>query len=146
MKNQPYRIFQPIGTFTELLHITQQAKICAYKKYFSSSGVTATLPSIHKNVMLSSRIFVKGLPPSLTEEDFKKHFSSKQEITDAKLIPHRRIGYVGFKSPEEATKAVRYFNKTFIRLSRIGVELAKPVCLVYLRVEDIADLGVTDQR
>lgn len=75
----------------------------------------------------SSRIFVKGLPPTLTEDDFRKHFSAKQEITDAKLIPHRRIGYVGFKTPEEAAKAVKFFNKTFMRMSRIGVELARPV-------------------
>ena len=39
----------------------------------------------------------------------------------------RRIGYVGYKTPEEALRAVKYFNKTFIRMSRIGVELARPV-------------------
>jgi multiple RNA-binding domain-containing protein 1 len=77
--------------------------------------------------MASSRIFVKGLPPSISEDDFKKHFATKHTITDAKLIPHRRIGYVGYKSPEDAAKAVKYFNKSFIRMSRIGVELARPV-------------------
>ena len=77
--------------------------------------------------MSSSRIFVTGLPPKLTEDDFRKHFSIKQNITDAKLIPHRRIGYVGFKTTEEAAMAVKYFNKSYIRMSRIGVELARPV-------------------
>lgn len=77
--------------------------------------------------MESSRIFIKGLPPSITEDDFKKHFSAKYETTDTKLIPHRRIGYVGFKTPEDAAKAVKYFNRTFIRMSKIGVELARPV-------------------
>ena len=34
--------------------------------------------------MESSRIFIKGLPPSITEADFKKHFSSGgREVTDA---------------------------------------------------------------
>lgn len=78
--------------------------------------------------MATSRIFVKGLPPTISEDEFKKHFSAKQSITDAKLIPHRRIGYVGYKSPEDAAKAVKYFNRSFIRMSKIGVEIARPVC------------------
>ncbi|KAE9368676.1 RNA-binding domain-containing protein [Stipitochalara longipes BDJ] len=77
--------------------------------------------------MASSRIFIKGLPPTISEEDFKKHFSASSEITDAKLIPHRRIGYVGYKTPEDAAKAVKYFNRSFIRMSKIGVELARPI-------------------
>lgn len=78
--------------------------------------------------MASSRIFVKGLPPNITEADFRKHFSAKgREITDVKLIPQRRIGYVGYKTPDDATKAVKYFNKSYIRMSKIAVETAKPV-------------------
>lgn len=77
--------------------------------------------------MASSRIFVKGLPPTLTEDEFKKHFSSQNPTTDTKLFPQRRIGYVGYKTPEEATKAIKYFNKTFMRMSRIYVESARPV-------------------
>ncbi len=77
--------------------------------------------------MESSRIFIRGLPSSLTAEDFKKHFSKQSSITDAKFIPHRRIGYVGYKSPEDAARAVKYHNKTFIRMSRIGVELARSI-------------------
>ncbi|PQE18831.1 hypothetical protein CJF32_00006584 [Rutstroemia sp. NJR-2017a WRK4] len=77
--------------------------------------------------MASSRIFIKGLPPNITEDEFKNHFGAKQEITDAKLIPHRRIGYVGYKTPEEAAKAVKYFNRSFIRMSKIGVEIARPI-------------------
>lgn len=75
----------------------------------------------------SSRIFVRGLPPTMNEEDFKKHFG-KYPITDTRLFPQRRIGYVGYKTPEDAVKAVKYFNKTFIRMSKIAVELARPVC------------------
>ncbi|KAH7156265.1 hypothetical protein EDB81DRAFT_382814 [Dactylonectria macrodidyma] len=78
--------------------------------------------------MASSRIFVKGLPPNITEADFRKHFSAKgREITDVKLIPQRRIGYVGYKTPDDATKAVKYFNKSYIRMSKIAVETAKPI-------------------
>lgn len=76
----------------------------------------------------SSRIFIKNLPPSkFTESDFREHFGKFAPITDVKLIPNRRIGYVGFKSPEDAERAVKYFNKTFIRMSRIAVEIARPV-------------------
>ncbi|KAL8697775.1 MAG: hypothetical protein Q9224_002150, partial [Gallowayella concinna] len=58
---------------------------------------------------------------------FQRHFSKKSDITDARLIPHRRIGYVGYKTPEDALKAVKYYNKSFINMSRIKVELARSV-------------------
>ncbi|KAH8597506.1 hypothetical protein B0O99DRAFT_592660 [Bisporella sp. PMI_857] len=77
--------------------------------------------------MASSRIFVKGLPPTITEDEFRKHFSSKHDITDAKLIPHRRIGYVGYRTPEIAASAIKYFNRSFIRMSKIAVEVARPI-------------------
>ncbi|KAI1772621.1 RNA-binding domain-containing protein [Hypoxylon cercidicola] len=77
--------------------------------------------------MDSSRIFVKGLPPNLNEADLRKHFASKGHITDVKLIPHRRIGYVGYKSSQEAADAVKYFNRSFVRMSKISVEFAKPI-------------------
>ncbi|KAI1454530.1 RNA-binding domain-containing protein [Annulohypoxylon moriforme] len=77
--------------------------------------------------MDSSRIFVKGLPPNLNEADLRKHFASRGHITDVKLIPNRRIGYVGYKDSQEAASAVKYFNRSFVRMSKITVELAKPI-------------------
>lgn len=78
--------------------------------------------------MASSRIFIKGLPPNISEADFRKHFSAQgREITDVKLIPQRRIGYVGYKTSEDASKAVKYFNRSYIRMSKIAVETARPV-------------------
>ncbi|TLS29058.1 hypothetical protein PpBr36_00714, partial [Pyricularia pennisetigena] len=80
------------------------------------------------NTMDSSRIFVRNLPPNITEVDFRKHFASKgQEITDLKLIPKRRIGYVGFKSPQIAADAAKYYNRSYIRMSKIAVEIARPI-------------------
>lgn len=76
---------------------------------------------------VSSRVFVKNLPPSINEADFRKHFSTGREVTDIKLFPKRRIGYVGFKTPQDAAKAVKYFNKSYIRMSRIAVEIARPI-------------------
>ncbi|KAJ6780769.1 hypothetical protein PWT90_10112 [Aphanocladium album] len=78
--------------------------------------------------MATSRIFVKGLPTSLTEAEFRKHFSAgNREVTDVKLMAQRRIGYVGYKSPEDAAKAIKYFNKTYVRMSKIAVEPARAI-------------------
>ncbi|POS80467.1 RNA recognition domain-containing protein [Diaporthe helianthi] len=76
----------------------------------------------------SSRLFVKNLPPAITEADFRKHFATGgREVTDTKLIQKRRIGYVGYKTPEDAAKAVKFFNRSYIRLSKISVEIARPI-------------------
>src|SRR3569833_4604037 len=79
--------------------------------------------------MESSRIFIKNLPPGgLNEADLRKHFSARgQDITDIRLIPRKRIGYIGYKTPQDAVDAVNYFNRSYIRMSRLNVELAKPV-------------------
>lgn len=77
--------------------------------------------------MESSRIFVKNLPPSINDADFRKHFTARWPLTDVKVIPRRRIGYVGFESPQAAQDAVNYFNRSFIKLSRISVEVARSI-------------------
>jgi multiple RNA-binding domain-containing protein 1 len=74
----------------------------------------------------SSRIFIRNLPPSFSDSEFRSHFSRGREVTDARLFTNRRIGYVGYKSAGEAAAAVKYFNKSFIRMSKIAVELASP--------------------
>lgn len=78
--------------------------------------------------MESSRLFVKNLPPAIKEADFRKHFSlGGRQVTDIKLIPNRRIGFVGYKTAEEAAHAAKYFNRSYIRMSKIAVELARPI-------------------
>nr|POE79785.1 multiple rna-binding domain-containing protein 1 [Quercus suber] len=81
----------------------------------------------HTSGLASSRVFVKGLPPTFSEADFRKHFSQKSEVTDVKIFQNRRIGFIGYKSSADAQRAVKYFNRSFIRMSRIGVELAAPI-------------------
>jgi hypothetical protein len=39
----------------------------------------------------------------------------------------RRLGFLGFRTVEGATKALKYFNRTFIDTSKISVEYALPV-------------------
>ena len=82
--------------------------------------------------MDSSRIFVRGLPPNITPQDFQRHFSNDSAVTDIRLIPNRRIGYVGYRSPTDAATAVRYHNKSFMKMSRISVELARTVRFVQI--------------
>ncbi|KAK2801250.1 Multiple RNA-binding domain-containing protein 1 [Emmonsiellopsis sp. PD_5] len=74
----------------------------------------------------NTRVFVSGLPPTLSSDDLRKHFSSRFHVTDAHVIPKRRIGFVGFKDHNLAHDAVNYFNKTYIRMSKIAVEMARP--------------------
>ncbi|RHZ57850.1 Multiple RNA-binding domain-containing protein 1 [Aspergillus turcosus] len=77
--------------------------------------------------MENTRVFVSGLPPTFTNDQLRKHFSSRFQVTDAHVLPKRRIGFVGFKSPEAAQQAASYFNKTYVKMSKISVEIAKPI-------------------
>lgn len=77
--------------------------------------------------MAATRVFVRGLPPTIIEDDFRNHFANRYAVTDVKLFAHRRIGYVGFKTAKDAAAAVKYFNRSYLRMSRIGVELADAV-------------------
>ncbi|RMJ23416.1 hypothetical protein PHISP_05722 [Aspergillus sp. HF37] len=77
--------------------------------------------------MESTRIFVSGLPPKFSNDQLKKHFSSRFQTTDAHVLPNRRFGFVGFKSPEAAKEAVGYFNKSYVKMSKISVEIARPI-------------------
>lgn len=79
---------------------------------------------------MSSRLLVKNLPKHLTEKRFRDHFAQKGTVTDAKIIRtkdgrSRLFGFIGYRSAEEANRAVKYFNNTFIDTSRVTVELAK---------------------
>ena len=74
-----------------------------------------------------TRVYVSGLPPSMTKEQLRSHFAGKFSVTDAHGVSDRRIGFVGFSSHEDAGSAVKYFNKSFFRMSKITVTLAKPI-------------------
>ncbi|KAJ5543480.1 hypothetical protein N7535_005904 [Penicillium sp. DV-2018c] len=77
--------------------------------------------------MESTRVFVGGLPPTCSNEQLKKHFGTHFQVTDAHVLPKRRMGFVGFKSHEAAQQAVKHFNKTYMKMSKIVVDIARPV-------------------
>lgn len=79
-----------------------------------------------------TRVFVSGLPPNFTDDELGRHFAGRYQITDAQVIPGRRIGFVGFRNYTLAKNAIKYFDKSYIRMSRIHVEFAKaPVQVSY---------------
>lgn len=75
----------------------------------------------------TTRIFVSGLPPKFTSEQLAGHFGSHFKVTDAHVITDRRIGFVGLTDSQAAKNAAEHFHKSFIRMSKISVDLAKPV-------------------
>ncbi|GMF68919.1 unnamed protein product [Aspergillus oryzae] len=77
--------------------------------------------------MESTRVFVSGLPPTFSNDQLRKHFASRFQVTDAHVLPKRRIGFVGLKTPEAAKEAAKYFNKTYVKMSKISVDIAKPI-------------------
>ncbi|EKV11275.1 Nucleotide-binding, alpha-beta plait [Penicillium digitatum] len=77
--------------------------------------------------MESTRVFVGGLPPTCSNDQLKKHFETRFQVTDAHVLPKRRMGFVGFKSHDAAQQAVKHFNKTYMKMSKIAVDIARPV-------------------
>ncbi|KAF0457449.1 RNA-binding domain-containing protein [Gigaspora margarita] len=88
---------------------------------------------LNVNFSQMSRLIIKSLPANLTDQKFRAHFSTKGQVTDAKIIrtadgKSRCFGFIGYRTEKEANDALNYFNNTFIFTSRITVEHAKPVC------------------
>lgn len=80
-----------------------------------------------------SRIIVKNLPSvGINENELKKHFLDIDTITDIKLKTNdyghsRRFAFVGFKNQDAAEKAIEKLNNSFIRNSKISLELCKQI-------------------
>uniref|UniRef100_A0A1A7X914 Probable RNA-binding protein 19 n=2 Tax=Iconisemion striatum TaxID=60296 RepID=A0A1A7X914_9TELE len=77
-----------------------------------------------------SRLIVKNLPNGMKEERFKSMFAAFGTVTDCSLKftkdgKFRKFGFVGFKSEEDANRALKHFNKSFVDTSRVTVEMCK---------------------
>lgn len=98
------------------------------KKVFFSWIFGTSHSSPQNTKMESTRVFVGGLPPTCSNDQLKKHFGARFQVTDAHVLPKRRMGFVGFKSHEAAQQAVKHFNRTYMKMSKITVDIARPVC------------------
>ncbi|KAM3868181.1 putative RNA-binding protein 19 [Diretmus argenteus] len=77
-----------------------------------------------------SRLIVKNLPNGMKEERFRGMFAAFGTLTDCTLKftkdgKFRKFGFVGFKTEEDAGKALTHFNKSFVDTSRVTVEMCK---------------------
>ncbi|KAI5697604.1 hypothetical protein M8J75_013004 [Diaphorina citri] len=74
-----------------------------------------------------SRIVVKNLPRTITQEQLKAKFEEKGTVTDVQLkyTPEgkfRRFAFIGYHREDQAQAALDYFNNTYVFSSRIKVE------------------------
>ncbi|XP_035911634.1 probable RNA-binding protein 19 [Anopheles stephensi] len=79
-----------------------------------------------------SRIIVKNIPNGFEETKLRNHFSTCGIITDVQLkyTPEgkfRNFGYIGFQTDEQAEKAIKHFDNSFIRTSKIAVSACVPL-------------------
>ncbi|KAI0334194.1 hypothetical protein GY45DRAFT_1243119 [Cubamyces sp. BRFM 1775] len=81
-----------------------------------------------------SRLIVKNLPAYLTQERLRKYFESPDgpggTLTDVKLVlrpdgTSRRFGFIGYKTPQEAERARKWYDRTFVDSSRITVDIVE---------------------
>lgn len=66
----------------------------------------------------------------MKEERFKSMFAAFGTVTDCSLKftkegKFRKFGFVGFKSEEDASCALKHFNKSFVDTSRVTVRAVK---------------------
>ena len=79
-----------------------------------------------------SRLIVKNLPKDIKKEKLAELFGTYGEITDLRMCKtkagdFRKFAFVGFKAEEQATNALKFFNKSYINTSKLHVEIAKDI-------------------
>lgn len=82
--------------------------------------------------MEETRIIIKNIPKFLKDKELSEQFSSVGDLTDCKILrtnkgKSRGFAFVGYKTHEQAQKAIDSFNNTFIHTSKIQVDFAKPI-------------------
>ncbi|GMH38972.1 hypothetical protein BSKO_06870 [Bryopsis sp. KO-2023] len=80
--------------------------------------------------MASSRLCIRGLPKHVGEKDLRDHFSGKWTLTDVKIArtregQSRQLGFVGFETTEDAASAKKYFNKSYMGVTKLVIEFAR---------------------
>lgn len=74
---------------------------------------------------------MKGIPKKFEDKDLRELFAFAGEVTDAKVIRNRngqsrQFAFVGFVNDADATRAQKRINGTYVRTSRVQVEIARP--------------------
>ena len=77
-----------------------------------------------------SRIIVKNLPKGMKEDRLRELFGERGHITDCcmkftKGGAFRKFAFIGYKSGDQASAAVKHLNNSFLDTSKIAVEIAK---------------------
>lgn len=81
---------------------------------------------------MTNKLFVAGLPYSLTDAQLEEHFSKAGQIISAKVITDRYsgqskgFGFVEMATEEEAKKAMDELNNTELEGRTIVVKEARP--------------------
>ncbi|KRT79377.1 RNA binding protein, partial [Oryctes borbonicus] len=73
-----------------------------------------------------SRVIVKNLPKTITEDRLRQIFSEKGLLTDVQLKytpdgKFRQFAFIGFQNEADAQEAIKYFHNTCIQTNKIEV-------------------------
>jgi len=83
--------------------------------------------------MTNNKLFIGGLPWSVTDEQLANIFSQAGTVISAKVITDREtgrskgFGFVEMQSPEEAEAAIKSLNETEVEGRKIIVNIARPM-------------------
>ena len=82
--------------------------------------------------MTTNKLFVGGLPYTLTDAELQEHFAQAGSVLSAKVITDRYtgqgkgFGFVEMSTPEEAQKAITELNNSTLGGRTIIVNEARP--------------------
>ena len=74
---------------------------------------------------------MKNIPKYIEDSRLRTHFGVCGEVTDIKIVrkpdgQSRRFAFVGYKTEQEAQKALKHFQNSFMDTCKISLELALP--------------------
>lgn len=81
---------------------------------------------------MSKRLFVGGLPFSITSSQLEEMFSKFGTVVSANVITDRDtgqskgFGFVEMENEKEAAEAIKKLNETELEGKKIGVDFARP--------------------
>ncbi|HSX15007.1 MAG TPA: RNA-binding protein [Candidatus Saccharimonadales bacterium] len=82
---------------------------------------------------MATKLYVGGLPYSVTDDELQQMFAAHGEVTSAKVITDRDsgrskgFGFVEFSNDDEAKAAIEALNDTEQQGRKIMVSIARPM-------------------